>query len=1453
MKNVIDKIKSKYLNTDIRKRKKIAVIGVVLILFIVTLTILIYNNAKAATLSVTKYGEADYEFDICYMDGGQCAEPPATNKADQQYFLDGNRAFCVEPGVTLTSGSTYVEQRIPFNYRVKIGTNTPHELTATDWQVKMWSLIAWKAVQLGNKKNDKNEPLLGENPHIAAQALIWEVSTNMRTEPEGFKTYEPQFNISNSFYNEYKTDNNIRSTYERLVDFVKNYDTIPDGGFSRDESSAGTITLNYDKNTKKYSSEIDGGKFFSDEISETEWRHFQGGNLDDDLDERYKIQGFNCSAPDGSNVSIEKSANKLAISTSNYLTSPTTITCVKNLAGISGGTGVLSRDQSDASNQALITANGTPTVTAYIKVKTKGTEFKIKKVSALNSNENLDAIFELKKCSNDKETEPSNCDGTAYTVISNKEPTIIAEEGRYSIEETKVPDGYYKMPFQTIDINQSHTTFTNANEPIQITFYKKDDDTKKIITGNIGFTMYKCPNNNCSASNVKDAKNIVKVTYAKGQGCYDVDNNSTNHILYPNGSAKSEVKNGDGAVCVRKVLSGQNYLIEESVIPEGYQKMQDQVIPAPKKEDELIPVDPTYSGSASEVSPDGTSSENETKYIYYNVPLKIKFYKEDSETKERINKAGFKIYDGDTLVKFDARDSHGCYKVNSNGSVSEVFTDTSINNGKVCLSYVTSGKTYKVVESTVPTGYTKMPDAQITATNKNNAATNISEKGLTDKPTIFRFIKTTNDTDNISKKYSSEIIKKIDSLTFNIYKVDSNQTLIFSNKGTTGLCSDKSCNEYHYTTKEGIKDLHTNNGQLVVKYLPKGKYVIKEASSMPGYYYDEGVTFEVTDSSNSSIAGYKDATAKIINKYTKIQFEKNDIYKYYQNPEESKVGSVIFDTAEFVLRDENGIIVKLTKESDGNYTYLLNGNNSEEKIKTKNGALSITHLLSNKKYYIEEVKAPTGFILPTNVAAPKDKPSKWVWKGHPYVVYNVGATKPSNENQSTTEIISNTPTKVIIHKKDVNTGHLISGKKVTFELYKCGDKACTESKRSKIYVTKSTLTTDKDGTTYVDSTYVYSKGNQKTDVEITTSSGVVVFRYLPATEYGYVLKETKAPAGFDLPIGLEAETKFFVSGSTVDVDAEVVKNKPSKLIIRKYSDDGETLVSGAIFKVYKVQNYNPNLSAKNQNMTELTFKTIKAGEYEYKDPKDTNMITTCSKDCDKIGSESLGDYGTFKAGELVIRYLDTDSYYVIEEVKAPEGHSLPDNPFTLVKLEESTKNVDTDITITNKYTPVTFYKYDEYNNLLDGAEYKLQRLNKSQKYEDVTVSRIDGKDGAIYNIDYNTDNKVITTKNGEATIYLLTQGQYRILETKAPEGYTLPKASINVATFFVTNDGKVKGDFVITNKKPTIPNVVLNSATSELTINIQTGQTIIRYGIIIFILLSVIVGLIILNKKIGRK
>ena len=143
----------------------------------------------------------------------------------------------------------------------------------------------------------------------------------------------------------------------------------------------------------------------------------------------------------------------------------------------------------------------------------------------------------------------------------------------------------------------------------------------------------------------------------------------------------------------------------------------------------------------------------------------------------------------------------------------------------------------------------------------------------------------------------------------------------------------------------------------------------------------------------------------------------------------------------------------------------------------------------------------------------------------------------------------------------------------------------------------------------------------------------------------------------------------------------------------------------------------------------------------------------------------------------------------------------------------------------------------------------MQKLNSNKVYEDVTISKMEEKEESVYVIDFNTENVDITTTNGKATIYLLTEGQYRILETKAPDGYELPKASINVATFFVTNTGDVKGEFIITNKKPTIPNIKLNNANSELVISIQTGQNIIKYSLIIIGLLFIIIGLIIINKK----
>ena len=148
----------------------------------------------------------------------------------------------------------------------------------------------------------------------------------------------------------------------------------------------------------------------------------------------------------------------------------------------------------------------------------------------------------------------------------------------------------------------------------------------------------------------------------------------------------------------------------------------------------------------------------------------------------------------------------------------------------------------------------------------------------------------------------------------------------------------------------------------------------------------------------------------------------------------------------------------------------------------------------------------------------------------------------------------------------------------------------------------------------------------------------------------------------------------------------------------------------------------------------------------------------------------------------------------------------------------------------NKPTNYTFYKLDEYNKPLDGAKFKLQKLNSDKKYEDVPVTMETGESGkTYYRVDDTSTNYIIETVNGEGTVYYLSEGQYRILEVVPPEGYELPAKSINAATFVVDEDGQIFGGSVITNKPKT--EKINAYAEAKLIINIQTGQTILNKGL----------------------
>lgn len=394
--------------------------------------------------------------------------------------------------------------------------------------------------------------------------------------------------------------------------------------------------------------------------------------------------------------------------------------------------------------------------------------------------------------------------------------------------------------------------------------------------------------------------------------------------------------------------------------------------------------------------------------------------------------------------------------------------------------------------------------------------------------------------------------------------------------------------------------------------------------------------------------------------------------------------------------------------------------------------------------------------------------------------------------------------------------------------------------------------------------------------DLHTDHGVLILRYLQSG-YTYKLLETGQPKKYTLPEGQNKETKIEVVNNTANVEPVDYPNIPTSLLVRKYNEDGTKLLEGAEFKLYKATTCTTDVAPKNLVGEVVKLRTDRDGLYQMRLDGDTEIFKTCTdRDgalCSGINdglthdnykntdtSETFGDYTNvlnsegehpvIQAGEALIEYLDYGCY-VIEEVKAPKGYKLPENEndrFIYKEITNKQEVVDTFKELLNKPTNYTFYKLDEYNKPLDGAKFKLQKLNSDKKYEDVPVTMETGESGkTYYRVDDTSTNYIIETVNGEGTVYYLSEGQYRILEVVPPEGYELPAKSINAATFVVDEDGQIFGGSVITNKPKT--EKINAYAEAKLIINIQTGQTILKYGLIIAIIVIATCGLIYIQRK----
>ncbi|RUR93220.1 SpaA isopeptide-forming pilin-related protein [Bacillus velezensis] len=567
-------------------------------------------------------------------------------------------------------------------------------------------------------------------------------------------------------------------------------------------------------------------------------------------------------------------------------------------------------------------------------------------------------------------------------------------------------------------------------------------------------------------------------------------------------------------------------------------------------------------------------------------------------------------------------------------------------------------------------------------------------------------------------------------------------------------------------SKDGKQLLRTGTtddaGKLTFGNIRYGTYVLKEIKAPDGYTisdaYVNGVS--VTIDGKSSAAG---ALYKVINQKNKVTLIKKD--------ENNKPLA--------------GAVFKLEKKSsDGTYTLIKNNIESD-----KNGKVEINGLPAGY-YRLMETKAPSGFIVNTKAI-------------HFSIAKNEKNQVPDVELGS----MVNYKGKAALTKKDAE------GKKLEGAVFKIVD---SDGK-----TVKEDLVSDKDG-------------------KVETSD-------LTPGHYAFI--ETKAPDGYVL----NTEKKEFTISETAEgkpesTDAGTAVNYKGSVQLIKKDQDGNVL-DGAVFKIIDsdgktvrddlmtkeggkidagglapgnyqfVETKAPDgyllsttpvpftIKAENSgkpNQAALTAVNIKNSVVLTKlDQGDKRKVLQGAKFnlTDANGKVLTEGLTTDEHGQIIVRGLKAGEYQFIE-TKAPELYSLDQTPISFKITNTDIKPVE--ISAENTLTPgdVTLTKvdHDDKNKVLEGAEFKItdsagHPVNTGGSKERPAVWKTDQK--------------------GRFTVKGLAPGQYRFIETKAPDGYQLNEKPIE----FTIEKGQLKAvEVVVSNKK------LKNPAPGKDTPNHQTNQ-----------------------------
>ena len=149
---------------------------------------------------------------------------------------------------------------------------------------------------------------------------------------------------------------------------------------------------------------------------------------------------------------------------------------------------------------------------------------------------------------------------------------------------------------------------------------------------------------------------------------------------------------------------------------------------------------------------------------------------------------------------------------------------------------------------------------------------------------------------------------------------------------------------------------------------------------------------------------------------------------------------------------------------------------------------------------------------------------------------------------------------------------------------------------------------------------------------------------------------------------------------------------------------------------------------------------------------------------------------------------------------------------------------------------IVVYNDDAGHKINSGEEYTLL-YNNGGNYEEIDIKSesIPGR----YSVSRTRSDDKMASYNGSVTILDIPEGEYKLLGDAG-----------TVSTFGIDEEGNLTGNIRTTYLNDTYTsNNVLASSQADVIVNIQTGQKVIKYGLIICLIGSILVLLMIIRKK----